>query len=56
MTALTGARWAAGLSNLLRNSDPLEDGWLFKVKLTNADELNGLMTQDAYDKYLEGLD
>ena len=40
----------------LVNSDPLEDGWLFKVKLTNADELNGLMTQDAYDKYLEGLD
>ena len=40
----------------LVNTDPLGDGWIFKIKLANPDELNGLLNQDAYDKFLEGLD
>jgi len=40
----------------LVNTDPLGEGWLFKIKLSNLDELNGLSNQDAYNKFLEGLD
>jgi glycine cleavage system H protein len=40
----------------LVNTDPLGEGWLFKIKLSNPDELNGLNNQDAYNKFLEGLD
>jgi glycine cleavage system H protein len=40
----------------LVNTDPLGEGWLFQVKLSNADELDGLANQEAYDKFLEGLD
>jgi glycine cleavage system H protein len=40
----------------LVNTDPLGEGWLFKIKLSNPDELNGLSNQDAYNKFLEGLD
>lgn len=34
----------------LINNSPLEKGWLFKVKLSNPEELNELM---SHDKYLE---
>jgi glycine cleavage system H protein len=40
----------------LVNTDPLGEGWLFQIKLSNADELDGLANQEAYDKFLEGLD
>jgi len=40
----------------LVNTDPLGEGWLFQVKLSNADEVDGLANQEAYDKFLEGLD
>ncbi len=33
----------------LVNSDPMGEGWFFKVKLANPDELSGLMDQDAYN-------
>ncbi len=33
----------------LANSDPLNAGWFFKVKLSNAAELDGLMDATAYD-------
>ncbi|XP_026327316.1 uncharacterized protein LOC113235660 [Hyposmocoma kahamanoa] len=29
------------------------EGWLFKVKLTKPEELNNLLDQTAYDKYVE---
>ena len=32
----------------LANSDPLGAGWFFKVKISNAAELNGLMDETAY--------
>ena len=33
----------------------MEEGWLFKVKLSNPEEVDELMNQDAYEKYLKEL-
>ena len=30
------------------NSDPYGDGWLFKLKLSNASEVDGLLDAEAY--------
>jgi len=32
----------------LVNSDPYGDGWIIKIKLTDAEELNSLMEAEAY--------
>ena len=32
------------------NEDPVERGWFFKLKLTNAAELDGLMSEDAVSR------
>jgi glycine cleavage system H protein len=37
----------------LANSDPLKAGWFFKVKLSNAAELDELMDNTAYDELLK---
>ena len=37
------------------NTDPQGAGWFFKIELANPTELNGLMDQAAYDKYLADL-
>ncbi|MFG6449285.1 glycine cleavage system protein GcvH [Roseateles sp. BYS180W] len=39
----------------LANTDPLKAGWFFKVKLSNAAELNGLLDSTAYDELLKTL-
>ncbi|MBT8127462.1 MAG: glycine cleavage system protein GcvH [Gammaproteobacteria bacterium] len=31
------------------NDSPYDDGWLIKIKLSNPDELSGLMDADSYD-------
>jgi len=36
----------------LVNQDPEGNGWFFKVKVTNADQINELMTKEEYDKFL----
>jgi glycine cleavage system H protein len=36
----------------LLNKDPEEEGWLFKVKLSNPKELDTLMDTKAYELYL----
>lgn len=33
----------------LVNEDPYGDGWLFKIKLSKAEELDNLMAAEAYD-------
>jgi len=38
------------------NSDPMGDGWFFRLKLSAPDELDSLMDEDQYKTYLEGLD
>ena len=39
----------------LANSDPLGQGWLFKVKPGNPAELNALMDSAAYEALLKSL-
>lgn len=36
------------------NSDPHGEAWLIKVKLSNPDEIQNLLTADDYQSYLEG--
>lgn len=37
----------------LINKSCYEDGWLFRIKLSNIHEVKQLMDQTTYDKYLE---
>lgn len=39
----------------LVNTNPEDDGWLFKVLLSDADELGGLMDEAGYKAYVESL-
>lgn len=39
----------------LVNTDPEGTGWLFKLTLADAGELEGLMDKSAYDEYVAGL-
>lgn len=39
----------------LVNSDPEGAGWLFKLTLSDAGELDGLMDKAAYDEFVAGL-
>ena len=36
----------------LVNKSPLDDGWLFKVKLADPGELDGMLTAAAYEELL----
>jgi glycine cleavage system H protein len=38
----------------LVNSDPYDAGWFFKIKLSNAAELNALLSPDDYKKQIGG--
>ena len=35
----------------LANSDPLNTGWFFKVKMSDVSELDGLMEETAYNDF-----
>ncbi|MGH7124844.1 MAG: glycine cleavage system protein GcvH [Stellaceae bacterium] len=37
------------------NADPMGGGWFFKMKLANPKELDALMDEAQYKKYVEGL-
>ncbi len=39
----------------LVNSDAEEDGWFFKLRLTDPAELESLMNESAYAKFVDGL-
>lgn len=39
----------------LVNTDPEGAGWLFKLSLSDAGELDGLMDKAAYDEFVAGL-
>ena len=39
----------------LVNTDPEQGGWLFRLTLADAGELDGLMDRAAYDEYVAGL-
>ena len=36
------------------NTSPYGDGWMLKIRLSNAMELNDLMDVDAYQAFIEG--
>ena len=38
------------------NGDPTGVGWLFKMKASDAAELDGMMDEAAYQAYVDGLD
>ena len=37
------------------NADPMGRGWFMKLRLANKGELDGLMDEAAYKKFVEGL-
>lgn len=37
------------------NSDPLGEGWFFRMKVTDPAELDACMDESAYDEYLKTL-
>ena len=37
------------------NNDPLENGWIFKITITNPDELDDLMDLDSYNQFVESI-
>ncbi len=37
------------------NADATGEGWLYKMKITDAGELDDLMNEDDYKGYVEGL-
>jgi len=39
----------------LVNTDPEQGGWLFRLTLADASELDGLMDRAAYDEFVAGL-
>ena len=39
----------------LVNTDPEQGGWLFRLTLADAGELDGLMDRAAYDEFVAGL-
>jgi glycine cleavage system H protein len=37
------------------NAEPMGEGWFFKLKLSDPKQLDALMDEAAYKKYIEGL-
>lgn len=37
------------------NAEPMGKGWFFKVRLSDASELDGLMDEKAYDAFVKSL-
>ena len=37
------------------NADPMGKGWIYKIKLGNPADLDGLMDQAAYDAFVKSL-
>lgn len=35
------------------NQDPYEKGWIYKIEITNPDELNSLMNAETYRRFIE---
>ena len=39
----------------LINQDPYGDGWIFKMALSDKSELDGLLSNEQYSEYLDGI-
>lgn len=53
--SIQGVNEAVVKTPALINSAPEGEGWLFKLKLSNASEITILMDPPAYKRYVEGL-
>lgn len=40
----------------LVNQSPMDDGWFFKIRISEAAEVDEMMDEDAYQTFVEGLD
>jgi len=38
------------------NTDPMGDGWFFKMKVSDASEFEGMMDEAGYKEYVAGLE
>lgn len=38
------------------NTDPMDDGWFFKMKIADASEFEGMMDEAGYKEYIAGLE
>ena len=38
------------------NSDPLGEGWIFKMRIADSGEVDALMDEDAYKAFVESLE
>ncbi|MEX0300568.1 MAG: glycine cleavage system protein GcvH [Kordiimonas sp.] len=38
------------------NSSPMDDGWFFKITVSDESELEGMMDEAAYGEYVAGLE
>jgi len=52
--AVTEANGRLETNPELVNKSPYGDGWMFKLKLKNPSDLEGLMSAGEYRKYVEG--
>tara|TARA_B100000676_G_C18055323_1_gene834027 strand:+ start:1959 stop:2342 length:384 start_codon:yes stop_codon:yes gene_type:complete len=39
----------------LVNNDPLNEGWMLKIKVLDIQEIDNLMTEEEYNKYIQQL-
>lgn len=52
---VTAVNEALGEAPELVNTDAESGGWLFRLTLADAGQLDGLMDRAAYDEYVKGL-
>ncbi len=38
------------------NADPTGEGWFFRLRIADAGDLDGLLSEDAYNAYIEGIE
>ena len=53
---ITGANTALEGNPGLINTDPMGDGWLYRIRLDDAAAMETLMDEDAYQRYIDGLE
>lgn len=43
-------------NNVINNWHPLPTGWLMKMTITNPTELDSLMDEAAYERYIRSIE
>ena len=38
------------------NADPTGEGWFFRLRIADAGDLDGLLSEDAYNAYIAGIE